>query len=253
VQWTCAPINPSDVNMIQGVYPVTPRLAALEIAAPQGEASKELEASGKAWLPGAEGVGRVVWVGPEVGDCPHSSGTPWRIGDRVLPITGPLGTWRSLAILKPSEVLRVEALAAVPAPAHVSATPLPALNVAGIPDLHLASLSVNPCTAYRMLHDFVPLAVGTAILQNAANSAVGQAVIQLAHAMGVRTINICRDRPDFEALETHLKGLGADLVVREEELEKSGAVVEMIKSLAPGLALNGVGGKSATNLARLLK
>lgn len=42
-----------------------------------------------------------------------------------------------------------------------------------------ATLSVNPTTAYRMLRDFVPLEKGDTIIQNAANSAVGRAVIQV--------------------------------------------------------------------------
>lgn len=41
-----------------------------------------------------------------------------------------------------------------------------------------ATISVNPGTAYRMLKDFVPLKNGDTVIQNGANSAVGQAVIQ---------------------------------------------------------------------------
>ena len=43
-----------------------------------------------------------------------------------------------------------------------------------------ATLGVNPCTAYRMLLDFVSLKSGDVIIQNCANSAVGMAVIQVA-------------------------------------------------------------------------
>jgi len=39
--------------------------------------------------------------------------------------------------------------------------------------------------------------VGDVIVQNGSNSAVGVAVIQLARAMDVKTINIVRDRPDM--------------------------------------------------------
>lgn len=42
-----------------------------------------------------------------------------------------------------------------------------------------ATIAVNPCTAYRMLKDFVPLKEGDTIIQNGGNSAVGQAVIQV--------------------------------------------------------------------------
>lgn len=58
---------------------------------------------------------------------------------------------------------------------------------------------------------------------------------------------------ESRTLQEHLYGLGADLVVAEDQL-RSEAVQDQIKALgaAPRLAFNGVGGKSATNLARLL-
>ena len=37
-------------------------------------------------------------------------------------------------------------------------------------------LKVNPITAWRMLHDFVPLRSGEWLIQNAANSGAGQCV-----------------------------------------------------------------------------
>ena len=43
-----------------------------------------------------------------------------------------------------------------------------------------ATLAVNPCTAYRMLRDFVDMKPGDSVIQNAANSAVGRAVIEVS-------------------------------------------------------------------------
>lgn len=60
--------------------------------------------------------------------------------------------------------------------------------------ISVATLSVNPGTAYRLLKDFSPLRPGDYIMQNGANSQVGLAVIQLARAWGIRTINFVRDR-----------------------------------------------------------
>lgn len=40
----------------------------------------------------------------------------------------------------------------------------------------------------------LPVILGDTVIQNAANSGVGQAVIQLAAAKGVHTINVVRDR-----------------------------------------------------------
>ena len=61
-----------------------------------------------------------------------------------------------------------------------------------IPAAYAATIAVNPCTAYRMLRDFVSLKPGDVIMQNGANSMVGLAVIQMAREMGVKTINIIR-------------------------------------------------------------
>lgn len=45
-----------------------------------------------------------------------------------------------------------------------------------------------------MLKDFIDLQPGDWVIQNGANSAVGQAVIQIAAARGLKTINLIRDR-----------------------------------------------------------
>ena len=76
-----------------------------------------------------------------------------------------------------------------------------------------AQAFINPTTAYRLLNDFVELKEGDWIIQNAANSAVGQCVIQLARARGIKTINIVRNS---EKWETHLKDMGATLVLSED-------------------------------------
>lgn len=62
-------------------------------------------------------------------------------------------------------------------------------------------LNVNPCTAYRMLKDFVNLKSGDTVIQNGANSAVGQFVIQLCKIFGYKSINIVRDRTDIDCLK----------------------------------------------------
>lgn len=84
----------------------------------------------------------------------------------------------------------------------------------------LSGINSNPCTAYRMLHDFVSLNKGDVVIQNGANSACGQNVIQLANIFGYKSVNIIRNRsePDLENLKNHLKGLGATHILTEEEL-----------------------------------
>jgi trans-2-enoyl-CoA reductase len=103
---------------------------------------------------------------------------------------------------------------------------------------------INPPTAWYLLHDFVLLKPGDWIVQNAANSAVGTCVIQLAHYFGFRTINIVRDI----SWEGPLKALGADIVLHEDS---SWADDPRYTSLAK-LALNSVGGPSSLRLIKAL-
>nr|KAF6506510.1 mitochondrial trans-2-enoyl-CoA reductase [Rousettus aegyptiacus] len=141
------------------------------------------------------------------------------------------GTWRTEAVFSEEALIRIPS----DIPLHTAAT-----------------LSVNPCTAYRMLMDFEQLQPGDSVIQNAANSGVGQAVIQIAAALGLRTINVVRDRPDIHRLTDRLKNLGAEYVITEEEL-RNHEMKNFFKDVPrPRLALNCVGGKSSTELLRHL-
>ncbi|KAJ7985252.1 hypothetical protein DPEC_G00350150 [Dallia pectoralis] len=203
VRMLAAPINPSDVNMIQGTYAILPDLPAVG---------------------GNEGVAQVVEVGSLV--------KALKPGDWVIPRDAGLGTWRTAAVLAEEDVISLPR---------------------DIPLLSAATLGVNPCTAFRMLADFEDLSPGDTVIQNAANSAVGQAVIQIAAAKGIQTINVVRDRPNFTTLTDRLKAMGASHVIKEETLRRL-EMKELFKSCPrPKLALNGVGGKSATELLRHLQ
>jgi NADPH:quinone reductase-like Zn-dependent oxidoreductase len=118
---------------------------------------------------------------------------------------------------------------------------------------------------------------GDIIVQNGANSAVGQVVIQLAKDMGVRTINLIRDRvcvctcvfvcvfimiipsffascahtqPNVETLVQQLKDLGGDWVFTDDNLEQSRKIIGQLPK--PVLGLNCVGGRSSSEIARVL-
>ncbi|KAM5301936.1 enoyl-[acyl-carrier-protein] reductase, mitochondrial isoform 1-T1 [Glossophaga mutica] len=202
VKMLAAPINPSDINMIQGNYGLLPELPAVG---------------------GNEGVGQVVAVG--------SSVTGVKPGDWVIPAAAGLGTWRTEAVFNEDVLVRVPS---------------------DLPLQSAATLSVNPCTAYRMLMDFEQLRPGDSVIQNASNSGVGQAVIQIAAVLGLRTINVVRDRPDIQTLTDKLKSLGAEHVITEEELRKPETKNLFKDTPQPRLALNCVGGRSSTELLRHL-
>lgn len=122
-----------------------------------------------------------------------------------------------------------------------------------IPAPYAATLTVNPCTAYRLLRDFEQLKPGDVIIQNGANSMVGQAIIQMAREMGVKTINVIRsDRPQLTTVCKLLTNLGGDINIADRFLN-SASFNEIMKDLPPcKLAFNCIGGESVTNIARVL-
>jgi len=195
VRMLAAPVNPADLNVIEGTYGELPSLPCTI---------------------GNEGVGVVEQVGSSV----HG----FSVGQTVLPLS--FGTWAEKMVV-PAESLIV----------------LPD----GLDPLQAAMLAVNPATAWRMLHDFALLEPGDWIVQNAANSGVGRAVIQLAKALGLRTLNVVRRVELVEELEK----IGGDVVVTEETNLREKVLV-LCGGKVPKLALNAVGGASALNLANAL-
>ena len=60
-------------------------------------------------------------------------------------------------------------------------------------------MTINPPTAALLLSEFVSLEPGEWVIQNAANSAVGLYLVQLARHRGFRTVNVVR-REDAAAV-----------------------------------------------------
>src|SRR5947209_407619 len=141
VEMRAAPINPADINAIEGKYP----------------GRREVPA-----IPGFEGAGVVAEVGANVSTITKGALV-------ILPHN--IGTWRKALAVKAGE------LVAVPPE---------------IDPVHAAMLKINPMTAWRLLHGYVDLARGDWLIQNAANSATGRAVIQIAHELGYKTVNVVR-------------------------------------------------------------
>jgi trans-2-enoyl-CoA reductase len=203
IRMLAAPINPADLNMVQGTYGVKP--------------------SNFPVIAGNEGVAVVEKVGAKVSGL--------AVGDWVVAAKPAMGTWTERNL--------------------VSADALDPVSK-DIPVEYAATLAVNPATAYRLLADFAQLKKGDVIIQNAANSTVGLAVVQLAKARGISTINIVRNRPDYEAVSAALKGLGADVVVHEDLVKAKGLRDLVSDVAAPKLALNATGGETVTEMARVL-
>ncbi len=197
VRMLFSPINPADINFVQGVYGLKPQL-------PDSPA-------------GLEGVGIVE----------QSADEGFAVGDHVVLLRG-IGAWAECLTAPACHFLKIR------------------------PDAPLqqaAMLKVNPLTAYLALTEFVTLKPGDWIVQNAANSGVGRCVIQLAKAMGLRTINVVR-RADL--LRDELLALGADIVVGEEDEAMVKSVLGQLDGARPRLASNCVGGESALRLMDML-
>jgi mitochondrial enoyl-[acyl-carrier protein] reductase / trans-2-enoyl-CoA reductase len=196
VAMRAAPINPADLNQIEGKYPIRPALPA---------------------TPGFEGAGVVGELGSDVKGLTN---------DALVILPHNIGTWRETVAVK------AEDLVVVPA---------------GIEPVHAAMLKINPMTAWRLLHDYVELQTGDWLIQNAANSAAGRAVIQIAHELGYKTVNVVRRAE----LIDELRAEGGNVVLvdgdnlREEVKNATGAA-------AIRLGLNAVGGESALRLANCL-
>lgn len=179
---------------------------------------------GKPGVAGNEGVAEVLQAGSGVSGL--------KKGDWVVPARSGLGTWRTHAVF--------------------AADDLAALPAGKLPVEAAATASVSPSVAIRLLSDFAALKEGDVIVQNNAASTVGQAVIQLAAARGIKTVNILRQRDDYEDVVNHFHGLGATLVV-DEDLARTPAFADLLKDLpAPKLGLNSVGGAAATSVAKAL-
>jgi len=166
---------------------------------------------------GLEGVGEVLEVG--------ENAEGMEIGDWVM-MPPDLGTWRSHA------VCGVEKLEKVPG---------------GLPVEQAAMGAINPLTAELLLEKLTK--DGDWFVQNAANSAVGIAMIQIAKSKGIPSVNLVRRKELIEPMQA----LGADYVFLDEE-----EAVKKIRGLEaelgrPSHAFNSVGGQSAYRLAKMLR
>jgi len=194
VRMLYAPVNPADLNMLEGKY---------------GEARPLPD------VPGNEGCGRVVSTGAGVDT-----------------------SWVGRLVLVDREAWREEGNWPVD-----SLIPVPA----GLEAREACVLRVNPPTAWRLLHDFADLRPGDWMVQNAATSAVGRAVIEIARHAGWKSLNVVRSPASADTL----RALGADAVVVDgPELAEEASL--LMGGARPRLGLNAVGGASGTRVAGLL-
>lgn len=166
---------------------------------------------------GNEGVGRII-------ECAADVSAP-AVGTVVLLPVG-CGSW--------STHLQLPAKALVPLPA-------------GVDPIQLSMLTVNPPTALLMLREFVDLQPGDWVIQNAANSAVGGYLIQIAALRGLNTLNVVRR----ESAAAAVREVGAEHVLVDGE-DLPTRVRALVGDAPVRLGIDCVGGLATENLARCL-
>ncbi len=196
VEVKATPLNPADINVLEGKYLIRSPLPAVV---------------------GNEGVGVIAQTGSAVSNL--------RVGQYVIS-PDRVGNWCEAYIAD------ADTLISLPD---------------NIPLQQAAMLSVNPPTAWQMLEAFVTLKPGDWLIQNAANSAVGRFVIQIARFRGLRTVNVVRRKE----LIAELQAEGADIVVTDE-IPLSKQIQDLTADTDVRLGLNAVGGDSAKEIAKSL-
>ncbi|EPY50213.1 enoyl-[acyl-carrier protein] reductase [Schizosaccharomyces cryophilus OY26] len=218
VRFLASPINPSDINQIQGVYPSRPPF------------TYEVSPSKPSAVAGNEGLLEITDVGEKLKK--YFSPGQWA----VMASTN-LGTWRTRTNLTSDQLIPLDK------------TAFPSIAEA-------ATLTVNPCTAYCLLQKIVPMNRGDWFIQDGANSMVGLAAIQLGKHFGYNSINIIRNRPDVDQLKEQLHSMGATVVLTDEEFMNRAWMKENVGKWTQGgkvkLGFDCVSGRVASEMAKYM-
>lgn len=166
---------------------------------------------------GNEGVGDIEALGPDVSGL--------TVGQRMLLPVG-IGTWSTHVVADAKKLM-----------------PLP--NAAD--PVQLSMMTVNPPTAALMLSEFVDLQPGEWVIQNAANSAVGGYLIQIARGRGLKTVNVVRRESAIDDVRQH-----GDEIVLVDGPDLAKRVAAATGGAKIRLGIDAVGGAATEHLARCL-
>ena len=200
VEVEAATINASDFLYISGQYFITPQ--------PPSDV-------------GAEGVGRVLAVGPGENES--------LVGARVLLIpTYRHGTWATHLIAATTDIVVVPD---------------------DIDIVQLAMVGINPITALLLLRNYGdPSMDDRWIGQTAGNSAVGEYLIKLARRFGWKTMSVVRR----EAAAEQVRSWGGDRVVIDDDNLESN-LAQSLSGSELDIVVDSVGGRAARQLVHHLR
>ncbi len=170
-------------------------------------------------IPGLEYAGVVEAVGPDV--------VGWQTGARVMGIAGG-GAYAEALVVPADEV--------VPVPASLAT-----VEAGAVPEAFF--------TAWDALVGQARLGAGETVLVHAAGSGVGTAAVQIARAVGARSVGTSRTAEKLERART----LGLDVAVAGGgERDWAGAVLEATEGRGADVILDLVGGAYAEGNLRCL-
>ena len=164
---------------------------------------------------GMEGIGMVIQLGEAVDNL--------ALRQRVL-LSGTGGTWTTHLLARASQLVCMPD---------------------GVDVQQQAMMTINPPTALLLLSEFIKLEPGDWVIQNAANSAVGGYLIQIARKRGIKTVNIVRRESAAHVLHDG----GADVVLVDgQDLHKR--ITEGTGGGRIRLGIDAIGGAATERIAR---
>jgi mitochondrial enoyl-[acyl-carrier protein] reductase / trans-2-enoyl-CoA reductase len=170
-------------------------------------------------IPGGEGAGMVVEVGKDVKNV--------AVGERVMIPLYSGGCWRQ-QIVVPADKISVK-------------------FPADCDPIQVSMLMANPPAAWQLLKTVVELEPGDWIIQNAANSGVGNYLMQLASIYGYHTVNVVRR----EGLEQQIATSNGDICIVDGP-DLGERVKEATGGAAIKLGVDAVAGDATQRLADCL-
>ncbi|HET6360696.1 MAG TPA: quinone oxidoreductase [Gemmatimonadota bacterium] len=118
---------------------------------------------------------------------------------------------------------------------------IPAARVIPLPpavdDLQAAALPLQGMTARYLTHEIRPLTTGDTVLIHAAAGGVGHLAVQMAKRAGASVFATC----STEEKAARVRGLGADHVIRYDEVNFADRVLELTGGRGVDVAIDGVG------------